>query len=263
MRQHNTLRKKLEEGNVVLGAQTVTHKPTIVEVYGNLNLDFVWVDFEHIGPGANDGERFEDLTRAADVSGTELLVRLPNGNPPLIRKILDAGVRNLLIPRVETVEEVRRAVESSRFSYDDSVGDRGIAASRSSGWGADLDGEYVETEDKNVSVGVMIENTTAVDNLDEILGIEGLGFIIIGPADLSVSMGCPLEYDNPKLESVIKKILEKSNSHDIPVGRLTKSTEETKQVIESGAQIVRISGGEVGELRNVLAERVEELDEFR
>jgi 2-dehydro-3-deoxyglucarate aldolase len=82
----------------------------LVEVFGDLGLDFVWLDFEHTGPSAYDSKVFENLTRAAEGAGTELLVRTPSGDPEIIRKILDTGVRNLLIPRIETAEEVKRAV---------------------------------------------------------------------------------------------------------------------------------------------------------
>lgn len=263
MRQHNGLSEKLENGEVVLGAQTVTHQPSIVEVYGDMGLDFVWIDFEHIGPAPHDSERFENLTRAADVSGTELLVRLSNNDPALIRKVLDSGVRNLLIPRIETAEEVRRAVEASRFSYDNDVGERGIAASRASGWGSELDQEYVDVEDENTSVGVMIENTTAVENLEEILRVEGLGYVVIGPADLSVSMGHSLDFDHPEVDAMIDQIRETSKSHDVPVGRLANDTEETKRLISNGIQLIRMSSGEISTLRSVVETRLEEVEGFR
>lgn len=261
MRQRNTLSDRLESGDVVFGAQTVTHEPNIVEAYGDMGLDFVWVDLEHIGPAPYDGGIFEDLTRAADVSETELLVRIPRNEPPLIRKVLDSGVRNILIPRLETAEEVRQAVEASRFSYNNGVGERGIAGSRSSGWGSELNQEYVDVEDRNTSVGVMIENTTAVKNLEEILRVEGLEFIVIGPADLSVSLGHPLDYDNPELRDVIAQIRETSKSHEVPFGRLSSSTEQTKEMISNGAQMIRVSSGEIDALRSVIQTQLEVLDD--
>lgn len=263
MQQQNTLREKLEAGEVTLGGQTVTHDPSVVETCGNLGLDFVWIDFEHIGPAPNNAKLFEDLARAAEVSGTELLVRIPKSDPALVRKLLDSSVRNLLIPRVETAEEVRRVVEASRFSYEDGVGERGISASRASNWGSKLGNEYLDKEDQNASVGVMIENTTAVENLDEILAVEDLGFIMIGQSDLSVSIGHPLEFDHPEVKSTIEKIRETSQSYDVPVGRVSGSTDHARQAIENGAQMVRISSGEIGALRDKLTNKLEELDEFR
>lgn len=263
MQSANSLRSTLESGNIAFGAQTVTHQPSIVEVYGDVGLDFVWIDFEHIGPAPYNGNYFEDLTRAADVSGTELLVRLPQSDPALIRKTLDAGVRNVLIPRIETADEVRRSVEASRFSYDGAVGERGIAASRASSWGDNLDDDYVRTEDQHTSVGVMIENETAVDNLDEILQVPELGFIMIGPADLSVSLGHPLEFDNPKVASAIDGIKQACKKHDVPIGMITSSKEETKEAVADGVQLIRINSGEIGAIRSQLTEQLDQLEELR
>jgi len=205
---------------------------------------------------------FENLTRAAEGSGTELLVRIPGNNPSLIRKVLDSGVRNLLIPRIKTATDVRQAVEASRFSYGDDIGERGIAASRVSGWGEDLNQEYVDIEDQNIAVGVMIENTTAVENLHEILQVEGLRFVVIGPADLSVSMGHPLDYGHPEVQQTIEQIQEMAKANGIPIGRLASSTAEAKELINDGAQIIRISSGEVAALRSVIETRLDELAEF-
>jgi len=263
MRQNNEILERLREEKVVLGAQTVTHQPSIIEVYGNMGLDFVWIDFEHIGPTPENSKIFENLTRAAELSGTELLVRLPGNDPSLIRKVLDSGVRNLLIPRIETAADVRQAVEASKFSYDNDIGERGIAASRVSRWGSELNEEYVHVEDQNTAVGVMIENTTAVENLDEILRVEGLEFIVIGPADLSVSMGHPLNDGHPEVQETIKHIQKTVKAADIPVGQLASSTEEVKKLIDDDVQIIRISGGEIAALRSVVETRFDKVTEFR
>lgn len=262
MRQKNEFLERLTNGKVVLGAQTVTHQPSIIEVYGDIGLKFVWIDFEHIGPTPQNSKLFEELTRAAQLSGTELLVRLPGNDPSLVRKVLDSGVRNILIPRIETVADVRQAVEASKFSYDNDIGERGIAASRVSGWGSELNEEYVHIEDQNTAVGVMIENTTAVENLNEILRVEGLEFVVIGPADLSVSMGHPLDDTHPEVQETIKYIQQTAKSADIPIGQLTSSTDEAKELINDDVQIIRISGGEIATLRSVVETRFDKLTEF-
>ncbi len=262
MQHDNSLRKILESGDVALGGQTVTHSPEVVEACGELGLDFVWVDFEHIGPAPHDAQIFENLVRAAEVSGTEILVRTPTSDPSLVRKVLDSSVRNLLIPRVETAKEVRSVVEASRFSYDGDVGERGIASSRASGWGSALNDEYMNREDSNVSVGVMIENITAVGNLSEILSVEDLGFIMIGQADLSVSLGYPLDFEHTEVKSTIEEIREKSKAHDVPVGRVVSTTEDARRAIKNGAQMVRISGGEISAVRDQLENHMTELDDL-
>jgi len=101
----NDLREALSSGDVALGVLENTYDPTLVEFYGELGLDFVWIDLEHGGPSPWDGERMEDLLRAADLGGTELLVRLPHPDPGLVRKALDAGVRNLFVSRNDSIKE--------------------------------------------------------------------------------------------------------------------------------------------------------------
>jgi len=132
----NDLAAILDDGDVALGVLDNTYSPTLVEFYGELGVDFVWLDFEHGGPDPWDGGQLEDLLRAGERTDVELLVRLPDTDPTLVRKALDLGARNVFLPRVETAEEVRDAVRSARFRYDDGPGDRGLASPRASRWGS-------------------------------------------------------------------------------------------------------------------------------
>jgi 2-keto-3-deoxy-L-rhamnonate aldolase RhmA len=110
----NTLGERLENDEVALGVLDSTYSPTLVELYGDLGLDFVWIDLEHGGPSPWDAGALENLLRAAEVTDTELLVRVPTSQPEGIRKALDAGVRNVFLARAEGAAEVRQAVETVR-----------------------------------------------------------------------------------------------------------------------------------------------------
>lgn len=254
MDHQNRFRETIETGGVVLGARSTTFSPTVIETFGMHGLDFIWLDFEHTGPSPYDSELFEDLTRAAEVGGTELLVRLPSGDPALIRKILDAGVRNLLIPRIDSVAEVRDAVEATRFVYEGRPGERGMASGRSKAWGRTED--YVEKEEGSVCLGVMIEKTTAVDVLDEIVDVPELGFVFIGPADLAVQMGHPGEKTHPDVQERIEYIRETVRSAGVPMGAISHDPDGAKDLIASGHQIVRI-GGELEAATKTIDQRLE------
>lgn len=256
MDQHNAFRETIESDGVVFGARSATFSPTVVELYGELGIDFVWLDFEHTGPSPYDSSVFEELTRAAEVGGTELLVRLPSGDPALIRKVLDAGVRNLLIPRVDDAAEVRRAVEATRFVYDGDPGERGKASGRSATWGHATD--YVNTEDEQVCIGVMIEKATAVNDLDDILAVPDLGFAFIGPSDLSVQMGYPNDRSNQAVLDQIDDIRRTCLDADVPVGRIKHDPEEAQEAIDDGYQILRI-GGELEAAQETLTARLRKL----
>jgi 2-dehydro-3-deoxyglucarate aldolase len=255
MDRTNHLRRALENGESAYGARAATFSPAVIEVYGSLGLDWVWLDMEHAGPSPWDSQLVSELTRAADVAGVELLVRLPGEDPHLIRKVLDAGVRSLLIPRVETAEEVREAVAATRFRYDGGPGERGVAQGRVTQWGQDTE-HYVDEEDENVTLGVMIENRTAVENLDDILAVPELGFVFVGPSDLSVSLGRPLEKGHPEVRDHIDRIERAAREAGVPLAGIANSPEAIRDAEECGYQLLRI-GGELAAAETVIGDRLD------
>lgn len=244
MDQQNSLRQRIEDGGVAFGASADSFAPTLVELYGELGLDFVWLDFEHHGPSPWDSHTMENLARAAELSGTELFVRIPDSDPALIRKVLDAGVRNVLVPRVDSAAEVRRCVEAARYEYDGTPGERGNSTARTNTWRtAD---RYLETEDDEVCLGVMIEKTTAVEELGSILSVPELGFAFIGPSDLSVQMG--RSKSDPELQRRISDVRDACLDAGVPIGCIESDPDDAARAVEEGYQIVRIASdyGAVG-----------------
>lgn len=260
MEQHNAVRERIENNEIVLGARASSFSPALIEIYGHLGLDFVWLDFEHSGEGPWDSTLFENLTRAAETGDIELLVRLPAPDGTLIRTVLDAGVRNLLISRIDSAEEVRRAVEATRFIYEGEPGERGFAHGRSSGYGNAED--YVRREDENVWIGVMIEKATAVAELSDILSVPELGYVFIGPADLSVQLGHPSERGHPDVRETIERIETASQEASVPLGGIAHDPEEADRKINVGYRILRL-GGEFEAVQQVLESRLDELSELR
>ncbi len=249
----NHVRTTIEAGDAVLGARATTIEPLVVEVYGALGLDFVWIDLEHTGPSAFDASALESLSRAGDAAGIELLVRVPAGDPELVRTVLDAGVRTILVPRVESAADVRPAIEASRFSYDGEPGTRGAAAARTNTWGAsDRD---PDREDAEIFVGAMIESETAVENATEILAVPELGFVFLGPSDLSISLGRPFETDHPTVRDALERARAAARSAGVPVGCIANDVETAHTALDDGFQLLRI-GDEIGAARTVLGDRL-------
>ena len=256
----NDLRTQMEAGDVALGVLDSTYSPTLVEMYGELGLDFVWLDFEHGGPDPWDGPTVENLLRAGERTGIELLVRLPDTDPTLVRKALDIGVRTLFLPRVETAEEVRAAVKSARFEYDGDAGDRGLAAPRARRWG--LGDEYVESEDSETMVGTTIETQAAVENIDEILAVPDLGFVFIGPFDLSVGLGHPGELDHPDVEEAVETVRSAAVDADVPVGGLGFGMDDVNQKVADGYQMLNL-GSTTGALQQAVRDWLEAYERDR
>lgn len=259
MRTRNGLRRALEAGETVVGASAETFSPTVIETLGAIGLDYVWLDLEHGGPSPYNSTALEELTRAAEAGDIELLVRLPKPEPALIRKVLDAGVRTILLPRIETAAELRAGVKSAHFAYDGEVGDRGVGVGRSGEWAGYVD-SYVGGEDDEVLVGTMIENQRAVDNIDEILSVPQLGFAFVGPADLSMSLsgGDPLEKNTAAVTAAIERTLEACLDAGVPVGRIRNDAADAQAAIDAGYRLVRI-GGDTASMREVLGARLDKL----
>lgn len=255
--ERTTVAEHLGNGQNVLGARTVTTSPTMVEIYGHLGFDFVWLDLEHCGGSPYDSERLEQFTRAADVTDVDLLVRLPTGSPSLVRKVLDTGVQTLLIPQVETPADVRPAIEAARYSYDGRPGTRGSGIGRENVWTAATPDDTDEVDDR-IAVGCMIETAAAVRNLDELLSVPELGFAFVGPSDLSISYGHPFEPSHPDVRSAIDDVREACLDAGVPLGGVTDDTEAARAMLDDGYRLLRV-GDEVSSARTVLGDRLSDL----
>ncbi|MGQ3414060.1 HpcH/HpaI aldolase family protein [Natrinema sp. LN54] len=253
----NALRETLENDEVALGVLENTYSPAVVELYAALGADFVWIDLEHGGPSPRDAETLEALLRAADGTDTELLVRVPDTDPSLVRKVLDAGVRNVFLPRVGSSEELEAAVRAGRFEYDGEPGRRGMANPRASRWG--LTDDYATSEDDSVVVGVTIETASALDDLESILEVPELGFVFIGPLDLSVSLGHPGEFDHPEVEEAVETIRSAAVDAGVPVGGLGFGMDDVNEKARNGYQLLNI-GTTTGALQSSVTGWLDDYD---
>lgn len=251
----NHVRERFERDEAALGARAETFSPVLVEVYGQLGFDFVWLDFEHGGPSPYDSTAFRPLVGAAERADIELLVRLPSGDPPLIHKVLDTGIRTLLLPRVETATEVRRAVRAAHFTYDGGPGDRGWGFGAGNPMDAD---EFAERADESVLVGTMIEHRRAVSNIEDILAVPDLGFAFVGANDLSISLGHPRETDHPEVREAIERVENACLDADVPFGAPRHDTETAATALAAGYRLLRV-GDEVGAVRETLGARLDAL----
>jgi 2-dehydro-3-deoxyglucarate aldolase len=173
----------------------------------------------------------------------------------VIGKVLDTGVRTVLVPRVETAAEVRRAVRACRFSYDGGVGERGVAHARASGWGADVD---PDREDGTVLVGTMLETRAAVENVEEILSVPELGFAYFGPGDLARTFGRPGEVDHPEVQDALETAREACLEAGVPAGISATDLDGAERAVEDGHRLVRV-GDELSAVRQLLGDRLDAL----
>src|SRR6516165_1781691 len=181
----NPIRQKLARGEQVMGMMHFTASPMIVEVMASAGLDFAIIDMEHspvdLGTAAH-------LVRAADAVGLTPFLRVPSVDAGLIKKVLNLGVRGIVIPHA-TVESCKAAVEACFYPPR---GDRGSCpAVRSAGYGQADWNFHMRRANDEVVIVPLIEDKATLDRIEEIMPLKGVDIIFLGPFDLSVALGVP------------------------------------------------------------------------
>ena len=197
------LLKKFQNNELIYGTHTFLGGAVTTEMYGKVGFDVVWIDGEH---GYLDNKDVLNSLIGADTSDLVCFYRVPWNDPVLAKPILDMGAHGIIFPMVNTKEEAEKAVAACRYPP---VGNRGWAPRRPTNWGQISGQEYADVISKKVWCLTQCESITAVENLDEILTVEGLDGIIVGPCDLSASMGLLPNTGHPEVKKVLDKIAAK------------------------------------------------------
>ncbi len=202
----NELKEKMRKGMSVVGTFFETGSSTAVECLGLSGLDFLIIDTEH---GPFDVESAMEFIRAAELRGIEPLVRIKDHSRASVLKMLDVGAKGLIIPNVETVEQVKKLVEYGKY-YP--MGRRGYAAARCGGFGFDEHAagtisEYFSISNNETMIIPQCETKGCLDNIEEIASTEGIDGLFVGPYDLSIALDIPAELSNPKFLAAIDRIL--------------------------------------------------------
>ena len=204
------LRKTLSSGRPSIGSWIQLPNSSIAEIMGNAGYDWVAVDLEH---GSIDIHQLPDIFRALELGGTIPLVRLAHGEPKDCKRALDAGAFGVIAPMVESAEHL---VSIRNACCWPPSGSRGVGFSRANLFGSRFS-EYLIEAQAPLLVA-MIENVRALENLDAILEVQGLDALLVGPYDLSSSLGVTGVLDHPKIVEALEVILKKSVAAEIPVG---------------------------------------------
>ena len=223
------LRKIWSQGIPTFGPFIGLNAPGICEIVGHAGFDYCIIDLEH---GSINLETAENMVRAADAAGIAPIVRITN-HPELISKVLDLGAAGVHIPSISTAKEAQEAVWASKFSP---VGRRGVhPAVRAARYSADR-AIYFNKSNAETLVIVAIEGTEGVNNLPEILKINGIDALFVGPYDLSQSLGVIGQVKHPKVVEKIREIVTVSKKAGVVVGLFTESPEAAKDWVRQGIQ---------------------------
>ena len=195
----NTMKEKLITGEPVFGVSVMFPSPQVVEMVGKLGFDWVLIDCEH---GSTSPESVEMMAMAAEVTGITPIARPLSNTTEAILKVMDRGAMGVQVPHVNTADDARRAVEAVKYHPQ---GVRGLAAgSRPANYGFGISmSDYVVEANRETLVCVQLEEAEAIQNIDEILEVDGVDVFFVGPSDLSQSLGLPGKSDVPEVREVI------------------------------------------------------------
>ncbi|MEM7643328.1 MAG: aldolase/citrate lyase family protein [Pseudomonadota bacterium] len=206
------LRALLASDAVTLGTWTQIAAPELVDLLGLNGFDFTIFDAQHGPFGVETAER---LSRAADANDIAAAIRLPTPDPVAIMKALDAGIRHVVIPNVESADQAARIVAATRFGPD---GLRGACPCCRSGGHYIRDWQrYVIDEEGRTGAIALVETAEGARNIRAIAGTEGLAALMIGPFDLSVSMGHRGDWRHPEVTDAVARMVETAGSTGLPV----------------------------------------------
>ena len=183
----NEIKKKIRRNELTLGSWITIGHPVVAEIMAESGFDWLTIDLEH---SAIDISHMQVIFQA--IRGTEAipLVRVGENNASLIKRAMDAGAYGVIVPMVNTRDSAERAVSAVKYPP---MGTRGVGLSRAQGYGYEFD-DYKESINENSIVIAQIEHIQAIENLEEILNVPGIDASIIGPYDLSGSLGYPGDF---------------------------------------------------------------------
>lgn len=229
------IRQRLNSGGVSVGSWIQIPHASVAEIMGCSGYDWVAVDMEH---GAISPHQLPDLFRALELGGALPLARLAQGHPKDCKQALDAGAGGVIVPMVESAEQLRVVREACCWPP---VGNRGVAFSRANLFGKNF--EAYKLEARSPLLVAMIEHARAVERLDEILDVEGLDAILVGPYDLSASMGLTGMFDHDDFKATMQKIMDLAKRAGVPAGvHVVQPVEsELRQRISEGYRFLAYS----------------------
>ncbi len=233
----NKVRLALKEGKHVFGTmiQEVA-SPFVVHALANAGYDFVYVDMEH---GRFNTETAASLIQTVRLSQMTCLARASDNQYHLMARLMDAGAEGIMVPRLGNRQEVESVINRVRYPP---MGGRGLAVAR--GHNDYQRGEplaFAEEANRENLVIIQIERREAVDNIEDIITVPGVDVALIGPVDLSVSLGVPTRHDHPLMQEAIDHVVETCRKHKIWVGMHWSNYQALSYWAERGIQLLSAS----------------------
>lgn len=228
-----TLRDKINTGGPTIGSWIQLGDEALVEMLATGPFDWLCIDLEHTTISIDQAGK---VIRIADLAGCPVLVRLSAHDPAQIKRVLDAGASGIIAPMVNTAEEAAAVVSAATYPPN---GTRGVGLARAQDYGVAFP-EYLERMRTDLVCIMQVEHIDGVDNLEEILAVDGVDGFFIGPYDLSASLGHPGEFDHPEVLAAMDRVAAVVERPEILAGVhvVEPEPDRLRRMIDSGYRFV-------------------------
>jgi len=224
------LRKRLKNGELVLGTILSLNSPAVAEILSQIGFDWIFIDAEH---STLDPHHLQAIFQAVGDS-TPCVVRIPLLDEIIVKKTLDAGATGILAPQVNTADQAEQLVKWGRYYPE---GSRGLGFGRAQGYGFKVS-EYLESANESILLSVQAESAEAVKNIGDIVQVQGLDAVLVGPYDLSASMGLPGQVDHPEVKAAIQHVADVCIGVGMPIGIFGLTAESVQPYIDKGFKFI-------------------------
>ncbi len=223
------LKSKLAQSELTIGSWVTLGHTSIAEIMASAGFDWLVLDMEHSVLELNE---IQTIIQVLDSKQCPAIVRLTSNHPDQIKRVMDAGATGVMVPMIKSAADAKAAVDGV---YYPPRGQRGVGLARAQGYGASFPA-YQQWLENNAVIVAMIEHVDAVNAIDLILSVPGIDAYIIGPYDLSGSMGRPGELDHPDVQAAIARILQAGQRANKPGGIhvIEPDPEALQQRIQAG-----------------------------
>jgi 2-dehydro-3-deoxyglucarate aldolase/4-hydroxy-2-oxoheptanedioate aldolase len=237
----NLTRERLAKGETVFGSMLQAYRsPEIARTFAAAGFDYVFIDMEH---SALDLETVQDMIHASLDAGITPLVRVCELLYSLFARLLDSGAQGIILPRVDNPKALEEALSWLRYPP---VGKRGFGVNPTMiGYETRTMAEIIEHMDRNTVSVVQFETRAALERADELLSLKGLDIALVGPADLSIALGIPGEFENPKLISAVEKLIEQCRKYNVTPGIQVRNVAMAKAWTARGMRFVGVGAEHV------------------
>jgi 2-keto-3-deoxy-L-rhamnonate aldolase RhmA len=225
---------RLKKGKRLYGTAILSPSPLWPLAVKRTGVDFVFIDTEHI---PIDRTTLAGMCQVYKAFGLPPLVRIPTPDPQEVYKVLDGGASGILAPYIESPEQIRDLVGAVKMRP--LKGERLKEVLQNQGSFESGLNKYLRDYNKDNFLMINIESVPALEKLEELLAEPGLDGVIIGPHDLSISLGLPEQYDNPRFEDAVRKIISKTREKGFGVGiHFSEGAEIQIKWAKAGANII-------------------------